>query len=387
VSLLGDPGYSNATLDLNVAAMKALPKALGKDEDGTYQYDALLSMGDNLYGLKDKSKAKKDPINQSGHPDHLWNNIGKPYEAFFSDEVPFFSSLGNHEVKNGHQGIFLKYLDSPPFYRMSFGGNAQGDGACVEIFVINMTALTPLDAVKLQDEQADSVDDLEAEAKIQNAWLLSQLADSMKTNPKAKRLIVGHFPLFQQDKSVDMTYTKEFRYTLGLLYQNLLDQEIEVDGVRPIPVDMWLNGHVHKFTVHQSQQLLTDEGETFDLPAPLTQWSFGSSSHSEVLGLGEECFNDRAASEALWAHDSLGLDKMKIPCQHIGTGFSVMEIDPNNQEKPLTLGFVEPPMQPLKTTGKKQEGTFWRGQLVPAGVMTQKEAHPDTFKSIYSLNI
>jgi hypothetical protein len=388
LSLLGDPGYNNATLHYNLAAIKALPETLGRNEGETYQWDALLSMCDNLYGEKDEAQSKKAPKNQSGHPDHFWNNIGNAYSDFFADDIPFFTALGNHEVKDGHKDKFLKYVDLPPYYRMSFGGNDQGDGACVEIFVINMTNLTPLDAIKLQEKQAGSVANVEAEGKCQNAWLLSQLADSMKTNPKAKRIILGHYPIFNQDKNINKPYAKEFRYTIGLIYKNLLDQEITtVNGKKPTPIDMWLNGHVHKFTVNESSQLATDEGQVFDLPSTLTQWAAGCTAHCEQLGKEEQWTIDRDSSKSVWAEETLGLDSMDVLCQNVSTGFSSMEIDPKETEKPITLSFIQPPMQPLKTTGKKQEGTYWWGQLVETGALSSQEAHPENYKAVYTMKL
>jgi hypothetical protein len=388
LSLLGDPGYNTATLHYNLAAIKALPETLARNEGEDYQWDALLSMGDNLYGEDDESQSKKAPKNQSGHPDHFWNNIGNAYSDFFADDIPFFTALGNHEVKNGHKDKFLKYVDLPPFYRMSFGGDDKGDGACVEIFVINMTGFRPSESVKLQSSQANSVAEAEAETKLQNAWLLNQLADSMKSNPKAKRLIVGHYPIFQQDQTVEMSFAKEFRYTIGLIYQNLLDQKITtVNGEKPTPIDMWLNGHVHKFTVNQSSQLATDEGQVFELPSTLTQWAAGCTAHCEQLGKEEQWTNDRDSSTSMWAEATLGLDSMDVLCQNIGTGFSAMEINPEETEKPITISFIQPPMQPLKTTGKKQEGTYWWGQLVETGALSSKEAHPENYKAVYTMKL
>jgi Calcineurin-like phosphoesterase len=387
VSLIGDPGYNTATLHYNLAAMKALPETLGYNEGGDYQWDALLSMGDNLYGEKDEAQSSKAPKNQSGHPDHFWNNIGNAYNDFFADDIPFFTALGNHEVKGGHQDKFLKYVDLPPYYRMSFGGNDQGDGACVEVFVINMTGFRSSEAVKLQDKQGNSVVDSETETKEQNAWLLSELANSMKTNPKAKRLIVGHYPIFQQDNVVDMPFAKDFRHTVGLIYQQLLAEEITVDGEKPTPLDVWLNGHVHKFTVNESTQLSTAEGEVFDLPSPLTQWSAGCTAHAEMLGKNEQWTETQATAQNQWAEPSLALDKMQVRCQNVGTGFSLMEIDPKHPEKPVTLGFIEPPMQPHKVENKEEEGTYWWGQLVETGAMNKQEAHVDNYKSVYSIQV
>ena len=89
----------------------------------------------------------------------------------------------------------------------------------------------------------------------------------------------------------------------------------------------------------------------------------------------------------MWAEETLGLEKMQVLCQNVGTGFSSMEIDPEETEKPITLSFIQPPMQPLKTEGKKQEGTYWWGQLVETGALSSQEAHPDTYKAVYTMKL
>lgn len=382
IPVLGDPGYNNATLKYNIAAIEGLPKGLKNEEGYDYQWDCLLSMGDNVYAEKDPASPDDAPHNQSGHPDHFYNNIGKACQSFFDEEIPFFTTLGNHEVKNGHQDKLLKYLDLPPYYRLSFGGDTEGKGACVEIFVMNMAWLGLSDAVKLQDKQASSVADAETAIKEQNAWLLTALKDSMETNPKAKRLVVGHYPIFQQNDTIDKPFAKEFRYTIGKVYKALQEENIEE---KPTPIDMWWNGHVHKFTVNQSTQLATDEGAVFDLTSPLTQWATGNTAHCEPLGKNEDWCWDRQSAEAKYTDPAIGLDRMQVPCQQITTGFSVMEIDPNEPESPLKLAFIQPPMQPYSLEGKEETGTYWWGQPVQTGEMSLDDAHPDAYKSLYSL--
>ncbi len=396
VAGFGDIGYVSPARDLNFAAAESLPKALTEKTGQKIAWDAVLLMGDNVYSEDNPALSKQDTSNKSGHPDGFWRDIGKPCTPFIEEGIPVFTTLGNHDVRATKQHSMLHYLDLPsPFYRIAFGADEQGKHAVAEIFVIDMT-LWGDDAPKAQVDKPEIVADARAATIRQQAWMLSELEDSMRKNPKAKRMILGHYPIFQQDKSVNMAHTNQFRTTMGLIYKTLQDKEITVDGEHPAPFEVWLNGHVHKFTVNQTQQLTTDnidKPNAFNLVAPIMQIGIGCTAHFEALNPhSEKWTNDQLSAKKLWESRALALPSMEVPCQYVGAGFTVMELNP--AEQTTKIAFVEPPMQPHKIVGNNQEeqGTYFKGTLVTVPEATdlpngQQAGHPNSYKAVYAVTV
>jgi hypothetical protein len=393
----GDIGYVSPARDLNFTAAEALPKALTKKTGKETAWDAVLLMGDNVYSEGNAALSKQDTRNKSGHPDGFWSDIGKPFQPFIEDSIPVFTTLGNHDVRSVKQQAMLQYLNLPcPHYRISFGADEQGKHATAEIFVMDLT-LWGDDVPKAQPLVPNIVNEAIPAISEQNAWILAELEDSMRNSPHAKRMILAHYPIFQQDKSANSAHMNQFRTTMGEIYQTLQNKKITVEGETPAPFEVWLNGHVHKFTVNHTEELTTtnnlDTPLPFKLVAPLTQVGMGCTAHFEALEPEKEGWtNNQSSAEEFWKNPELRLSSMQVPCQYIGTGFTMMEIDP--KEETSKIAFVEPPMQPHKIVGNNQEeyGTYFRGKPVEVPSATdlspeQREGHPNHYKAVYAVTV
>ncbi|MBI3650036.1 MAG: metallophosphoesterase [Acidobacteria bacterium] len=86
-------------------------------------FEFILTVGDNIY--------------PDGKPEHFVKKFEKPFEALLRAQVPFYATLGNHDVEGGRQAQVaypLFHMNGESYYQLS---KANG---LIEAFMIDSTA-------------------------------------------------------------------------------------------------------------------------------------------------------------------------------------------------------------------------------------------------------
>jgi predicted phosphodiesterase len=176
--VLGDWG-SGLSGQLNIAnAMKAL------HQKAPIQF--IITVGDNIYPDGDIRKFAKDYFE-------------KPYATFVAQKIPFYPTLGNHDVP--HQDEQIAYFKMPGAYYSFNKGN-------IAFFAINTNHFNPT----------------------QQSWLTHKLSQSKAT----WKIVYGHHPVYSSGPHGDEEESVQLQKELKPLLEKY-------------HVDFYLCGHDHHY--------------------------------------------------------------------------------------------------------------------------------------------
>jgi hypothetical protein len=348
--MLGDPGYYNATNQY----MADAAMAYGQHHNGSKPFQAVLGLGDFLYPNNEQDEPSA--LLQSGAPQLLWSNIGRPYQAYFKQGIPLLATLGNHEIKGGHGDLFLHYLDTPPYYKVSVGKH-------LDVFVLDETVWGVNDfmAQNKNSKTTEPMRQAMARRNDQLAWLKAAVAESRAQNPNKKLLIMGHYPL----NPIDGTKTAKFVHDRHDALDPII-REFGIDGI--------IHGHVHQYSYSTYAHTNTRCEGLQPLEKPYFQLGFGSGVHYEAPTGKFSWVADPNTRHERLKHSVV--PPTNSDALHLSTGFTTLSVDETTRK--LTFRFIQPPCG---------RNTYYRGQRINPGLMGANEEHPNTFKVLHQVTL
>ncbi len=344
MAIFGDPGFNNATLQMNVDGSIALAKAKG------HEFDAVFLTGDALYAPNEynKNNAKRS----SGDIRSLWSNIGEVYQDFIKKKVPIFTPIGNNDNDLGIAPAFANFMSLPRYFKV-----VAGDA---EFYFVDETVMSALDMTNLDKRFKTTHYSQEANdiKEAQLYWLEKALSESKQNHPHRKRILVKHFPVVAGNPKInDEHYLSLRRTSFDRFFEN---------------IDAQINGHEHVLAVTNITHTMDENGHSKPLKNPISQYTLGSSSHTESL----EAYMYDWTKLAWLGRNTLRL--LQTPgASFSDTGFGMLEVDnsPTKDGNPANvwINYIKPP------SGKE---LYYHGvqvnQLDPGDV-----GHPDRFRLIY----
>jgi hypothetical protein len=315
IAIFGDPGYSNAMLQLNVDGSIAIAKAQGN------KLDAAFLTGDCLYSPNQHNK--NNASRGSGDSRSFHSNVGAVYDWFIKHKVPIFTCIGNNDSDQGHAEAFAHYMSLPRYYKVIAGDT--------EFFFVDENVMSSKDIIELNKrfktthytEEADKIH------AAQQYWLETALSESKQQHPERKRIIVKHFPIVSSDPQTnELAYLDLRRTSFDRFFAN--PKEYGVTGV--------LNGHEHGMAVNTITHTMGEDGTAQALPQPIQQLTLGSSSHCEPPETGQSYMND--PHKLAWrGQNSLGLPQTP-GALWVDPGFGLLELEKGSSPK---ISFIKTP--------------------------------------------
>jgi hypothetical protein len=352
IAIFGDPGFNNATLEMNVDGSIALAN------DKKQALDAVFLTGDSLYSPNeyDKNNARRS----SGDTRSFHSNIGAVYQDFIKNRIPVFSPMGNNDNDQGHAAAFANYMSLPRYFKV-----VAGD---CEFFFVDETSMSTLEVSNLDKRFKTTHYTQEAHdlKEAQLHWLDKALSESKQAHPNRKRILVKHFPVvFTNPEVNDKNYYALRRTSFDPFFENH-----EKYGLTAV-----LNGHEHLFGAAKIDHIMGADGIPKPLERVISQYTLGSSSHTEPWASHEAYMCDW--EKRTWFERNT----LRLP-QTPGalwsdTGFGMIEVDgsPTEDGKPANvwMNYIKPP------AGR---GLHYHGSEVNP-INPGDEEHPDRFRLIY----
>lgn len=235
-------------------------------------FEFILTVGDNIY--------------PDGKPEHFVKKFEKPFEGLLNAKVPFYATLGNHDVQAGRQAQTsypLFNMKGKNYYQLS-----KGDGL-VDFFMLDTTDF---------DEK-------------QKSWLESHLRSS---NAKWK-FALFHHPLYSSGK----------RHGSEDELKTVMEPILVQHGVKVV-----FSGHDHFYERTNLQKgiqyFVTGAAGALrrgglHMKSSLLAASFDDDNHFMLIDLTEDEVSFKAISRRGDTVDKGIIQKLPAPAAATGTGF------------------------------------------------------------------
>lgn len=189
--------------------------------------DGVLANGDLVYRWPEV-KPKTGYKIPSGMPTRFYQAVYRPMRDLLKLNIPFYSVLGNHDVKSGFENQLLRYLNNERYQHVTVGND-------LDLFMIDNTSLIP------PYDNTYNTPQRQQEAARLGEQQLKRLDKELGDSTRPFKMVVMHYPLYTSDVDFDDPHFETLR-------QSLLPV-LEKHGVGLV-----LTGHAHITEVIQGKQ-------------------------------------------------------------------------------------------------------------------------------------